>query len=508
MKFKYKILTVLLVVLFASCSDDFLDRQSEESLTTDVFFKTQADFESAVNGIYSPLRGFYNAQNKNGTWVPPNLLIGDMHSDNARYYYNPDYRAIGDNEDYADFIPGSQLFSGYWNTWYVWISNANQVITRIDDENIEWDDSSAKDNLKGQALFMRSWCYWQLSQFYGDACIHLEPVSTVDQTSMPLSDEAEVIAQAKTDAASAVELLPDKANQESGRVTSGTATMLLAEIAIYGKDYATAETLLKSLSNDYSLMANYADVFDPANKNNQESIFEIQYDGSSNTYSSNFFYPMTPYPMSKEVMAELTGATNATDLAEGEGYCIPSPNLISAYETGDKRFTSTIKDVTNAKGAVVPTCIKYLHKHSTYFQADENMPIWRYSEALLYLAEALNEQGAGKQVEAMIYVNMVRNRAELANNTTATSQEQVREAILKERRIELAFEGKRFWDLVRFNKVEEVISAYGASVRADQEAYYLPAGIPVVPSAFTDFRTKFNIPDGEKLYNPNIGGNE
>lgn len=502
MKFKYLKLIGLLVVLFASCSEDFLNRPSQEFLTTSNFFTTQADFESAVNGMYAPLRDFYNTQDKHNTWVPPNLQMGDMHSDNARYFYNPDYRAV--NEDPADFIPDGQMFSGYWDTWYSWISNANQIIARIDDEDIVWESTTARDNLKGQALFMRAWSYWQLAQLYGDACIHLESVTTMEQVSVPLSDESAVISQAKTDAILAAELLLDKSTQQSGRVTSGTATMLLAEIAIYGKDYATAETLLKNLSSDYSLMTNYADIFVPANKNNQESIFEIQYDGSSATYSSNFFYPMTPYPMSADVMATLTGASNATELAEGEGYCIPSPNLLAAYEAGDERVTATIMDVENANGDIVPTCVKYLHQHGTYFQADENMPIWRYAEALLYLAEALNEQGVGKQSEAMIYVNMIRNRAGLEDNTTATTQEQVREAILQERRVELAFEGKRFWDLVRFDMVQEVISAYGASIRADQKAYYLPEGLPIAPSAFTDFRSKFNIPASEKLYNPNI----
>ena len=137
--------------------------------------------------------------------------------------------------------------------------------------------------------------------------------------------------------------------------------------------------------------------------------------------------------MSAEVMTELTGASNATILGEGEGYCIPSPNLLAAYEAGDDRFTTTIMDVTNADGDVVPTCIKYLHPHALYFQADENMPIWRYAEALLFLAEAINEQNDGRQAEAMTYVNQVRGRAGLADNTTASSMMEVRDAILQER---------------------------------------------------------------------------
>ena len=219
---------------------------------------------AAVNGIYSPLQGFYNNQTRANTWVPPNLQMGDMHSDNARYFYNPNYRAV--NESPADFIPENQMFSGYWNNYYSWISRCNQVLAAIDDEGIEWDSSAVKDNLKGQALFVRAWSYYWLATLYGDACIHLEPVATLDQSSVALSPESEIISIVKTDAGLAQSLLLGKADQQAGRITSGTATMLLAEVAIYEKDYGTAETLLKSLSSEYSLMPNYADCFDPSMK--------------------------------------------------------------------------------------------------------------------------------------------------------------------------------------------------------------------------------------------------
>ncbi|MBN2482549.1 MAG: RagB/SusD family nutrient uptake outer membrane protein [Bacteroidales bacterium] len=502
MKFKYILLTVLTVVLLNACSEDFLDRPSQSALTSAVYFKTQADFESAVNGIYAPLRTFYNNQTKNNTWVPPNLQMGDMHSDNARYYYNPNYRAV--SESSADFIPEPNQFSGYWNSYYSWISRANQVLAMIDNEGIEWESTAVRDNLKGQALFMRAWSYWWLAQLYGDACIHLEPVASVEEASVPLSPESEIIGIVITDATAASTLLLNKANQQPGRVTSGTAKMLLAEVAIWEKDYGTAETLLESLAGEYSLMLTYADVFDPNQKNNAESIFEIQYSGATSTYSSNFAYPMMPYPMSADTMAKLTGVSNATALTEGEGYCTPTPLLLAAYEPGDERFDVTIRYIYNANDSLVPTCVKYLHPHSLNFQADENMPIWRYAEALLYLAEAINEQPGSRQAEAMGYVNEVRNRAGLVDNTTATTQQEVRDAILQERRIELAFEGKRFWDLVRFDLVEDVVTDYGAAVRADPIGYYLGIGIDPVPTAFTDFRTKFEIPDGERLVNPYI----
>lgn len=104
----------------------------------------------------------------------------------------------------------------------------------------------------------------------------------------------------------------------------------------------------------------------------------------------------------------------------------------------------------------------------------------------------------------MEYVNDIRERANLLPNTTATTLQEVRDAILHERRIELAFEGKRFWDLVRYGILEDVITAYGAAVNADPIGHYLGIGITPAANWFTDFRTKFNIPDNERLVNPYI----
>jgi hypothetical protein len=146
------------------------------------------------------------------------------------------------------------MFSNFWNNFYSWISRANQVLATIDNPDIVWTNASVKDNLKGQALFLRAYSYWWLTQLYGDACIHLEPVTSVEEASVPLSPRADIIDIVVTDATAASGLLPNKAGQEAGRVTSGAAKMLLAEVAIWEKDYPTAETLLKSLAGEYSLL--------------------------------------------------------------------------------------------------------------------------------------------------------------------------------------------------------------------------------------------------------------
>jgi hypothetical protein len=495
MKLKTTIIAGFCAILFSSCSENFLSLPSQESLTTSIYFKSEADFKSAVDGVYYDLQTWFK-----GTTNGPSTLhiIGDTHSDIARYVLNPNMRAFTARENISDFVPDITANSSYWNNFYTWISDCNQILANID--NVSFDDTS-KANLKGQALFMRAYSYWWLVRLYGDAVLHLEPVTTLEQTSLKLSPEAEVKAQIIKDATEAASLLTDKATQTAGRVTRGSANMLLADVYMTYKEWAKAESELKKITG-YSLMGSYPDVFSPAKKNNSESIFEIQYSQQQTQYASSFVYGMIPYPSTSAQVKEMTGVTNPTAQTDGEQAVVPTPELIASYESGDARYNATIKMATDANGLAVPMCIKFLHTHSLLAYSDDNLPIYRYAEALLFMAEAINEQG-NRIAEAQGYLNQVRKRAGLAN-TTAANQADLREAILQERKVELAFEGKRWFDLVRTGRVQSVISAYGAKVKADPAKYYFPLGWNPVPSAFTDFRTKFELPDTEKLYNPYI----
>jgi starch-binding outer membrane protein, SusD/RagB family len=120
---------------------------------------------------------------------------------------------------------------------------------------------------------------------------------------------------------------------------------------------------------------------------------------------------------------------------------------------------------------------------------------------LLFLAEALNEQG--KTGEAAPYLNEVRRRAGL-ENTTASSQADMREAILQERRVELAFENKRWFDLVRTDRVQEVIGSFGARALANPQEYYYPAGATFRPNAFTNITKYYALPAAESEITPHF----
>lgn len=472
---------LLLMASLASCGD-FLEIPSETSLSSDIYYKSQSDFEQAINGAYSLLRGLYSGAD--GAWA-----MGELRSDNTTYVYNPNDRGTISAEFVKDFIDDANNSVSYnkYVTNYSIISNVNYLLAPID--AVEFDQN-AKNNIKGQAYFLRALAYLDLVQYFGSVPMHLEPVRSLNTATQPLASVEEVYAQIIDDANKAAELLPAKSAQEAGRATSGAANMILANVYINQNKWAEAENVLKKITG-YQLLPDYASVYETSNKNNAESIFEIQYKQGNEGFNSWFFYTFLVQPITAEEVSAITGIPEVSRIVEG--YNIPTPDIIGAYEEGDLRKDASIGILT-AHGEQYPYIKKYCHPHDLTGNTDDNWPVYRYSEALLYLAEALNEQG--KTTEAATYLNQVRNRAGLSN-TTASNQSEMRTAIMNERRVELAFENKRWLDLIHYNVAEQVMKAYGERVKANPQAYYFPEGYGVAPQSYTNIRILFPLPAAE-----------
>jgi starch-binding outer membrane protein, SusD/RagB family len=148
---------------------------------------------------------------------------------------------------------------------------------------------------------------------------------------------------------------------------------------------------------------------------------------------------------------------------------------------------------------VFPYIKKFVRPHTLHGNTGNNWPIFRYSETLLLLAESLIEQG--KASEAAPYINQVRIRAGLAN-TKAVSQNEMRDAVYQERRVELAFENKRWFDLVRTGRAVEIITAYGNRLKANQVAYYYPEGALPRSNAFSNLSLLYGLPADEAALSP------
>ncbi|HEX8358299.1 MAG TPA: RagB/SusD family nutrient uptake outer membrane protein, partial [Segetibacter sp.] len=377
---------------------------------------------------------------------------------------------------------------------YSIIARVNQVLDPIDAVDF---DAAVKSNIKGQALFLRAFAYFDLVQYFGKVPLHLKPVTTLAETALPLTSVDSIYLQIIADAKQAATLLPNKATQEAGRPTIGSAKTLLGNVYIVLKRWAEAEAILKEVTG-YSLVSDYANVFNPAQKNNSESIFEIQYKEGNEGLNSNFFYTFLVQPITA---AEITAVTGIPEVPRTiQGFNLPTPDMIAAYEVGDKRKDASVGYIM-AGGISYPYIKKYSHPHALTNNTNDNWPVYRYAEVLLFIAEALNEQG--KTGEALTYLNMVRAHPRTGLTASqAAGQAAVRDAIMAERRVELAFENKRWLDLVRTGKADEVMKAFGTRIKANPMAYYFPAGITPSPSSYNDIRLLFPIPASEVALNP------
>ena len=204
--------------------------------------------------------------------------------------------------------------------------------------------------------------------------------------------------------------------------------------------------------------------------------------------------------MNAEEVGAVTGTSNPQPL-NWEGNNIPTPDIIAAYEEGDLREEASIQYVTASESfwrdGVYPIIKKYVEPHALNGNHGMNVPVYRYSEVLLILAEALEEQG--KSGEALPYLNQVRTRAGLGDPTGDLG-----EAIFNERRVELAFENKRWFDLVRTGRAVDVITAYGNRIKANPNDYYYPEGAEPRGNAFSNISLRYGLPASESSLNPNF----
>ncbi|MEQ9443322.1 MAG: RagB/SusD family nutrient uptake outer membrane protein [Cyclobacteriaceae bacterium] len=496
---KICIIFVLAGLPLAGCQDDFLTIVPETTLSSATFFQSESDFQQAVNASYVPLRSIVNDR----AW-----LLGEMHSDNTYYARNTLFGATEQQEDIADFaIPSdggvttnTHVTNQYYLDYQI-IARTNQILAEIDE--VEFDATS-KSNIKGQALFLRGYAYFELVRYFGEVPLHLTPVTNRQEAALPLSPEADIYTQIVQDLTEAVQLLPLKSAQQLGRATSGAARTLLADVYINQERWSEAESLLREVvnSNEYGLMPDYADAFSTStgNKNNLESVFEVQFKEGSDGLNGSFLYNFMPRPIEPEELVLITGTSNPQPL-NGEGNNIPTPDIIAAYEEGDLREEASVGYITIAgsfwQDGTYPYIKKYAKPHALHGNHGMDWPIYRYSEVLLFLAEALNEQG--KTGEAATYLNQVRTRAGLGD-----AQGDLQAAIYQERRVELAFENKRWFDLVRTNRAVDVITAYGNRIKANPLEYYYPEGAAPRSNAFSNISVHYALPAAEADLSPNF----
>ena len=463
MKLKYNLIAIaLLGFSFSSCSD-FLEQNPQTDLSENDFYKTADDILSAVNGAYSSLQegDIY------GNWY----VFGEIPSDNTR---NQLSGSVTTQNEFDQFYIDTQnsMIANFWKAAYKVINRTNTILGRIDGIEI---NTELANRYKLECKFIRALMYFNLVRVYGDVPLVLKEISISESYDILREPKENVYNQIIDDLKEAQGLPVSYSTAEDGRATQGAAKALLADVYMTLHKYAEAETILAEIINSgrYSLLENtpgslnidgYKNVFSPVNHNSKEGIFEIQFlkggYGEGSNYANNF--------------APENSGTNVVAVGGTGGNNIPEMDIYNAYEEGDLRrdFSMSLGYYDNRKNnewVESRYVCKFMDVPYQNNDASNNYPVIRYADVILMYAEALNQNG--KTAEACKYLNMTRRRG-FGYQTTETSpvdlqttdKAQFALMVEQERRVELAFENHRWFDLIRTGRAVEVMKSKGFSL--------------------------------------------
>lgn len=463
MKLKYNLIAIaLLGFSFSSCSD-FLEQNPQTDLSENDFYKTADDILSAVNGVYSSLQegDIY------GNWY----VFGEIPSDNTR---NQLSGSVTTQNEFDQFYIDTQnsMIANFWKAAYKVINRTNTVLGRIDGIEI---NTELANRYKLECKFIRALMYFNLVRVYGDVPLVLKEISISESYDILREPKENVYNQIIADLKEAQDLPVSYSTAEDGRATQGAAKALLANVYMTLHKYAETETILAEIINSgqYSLLENtpgslnidgYKNVFSPVNHNSKEGIFEIQFlkggYGEGSNYANNF--------------APENSGTNVVAVGGTGGNNIPEMDIYNAYEEGDLRrdFSMSLGYYDNRKNnewVESRYVCKFMDVPYQNNDASNNYPVIRYADVILMYAEALNQNG--KTAEACKYLNMTRRRG-FGYQTTETSpvdlqttdKAQFALMVEQERRVELAFENHRWFDLIRTGRAVEVMKSKGFSL--------------------------------------------
>jgi len=458
---------IAISALFTSCGKSFLDLSPISNANANNFYKTQADFEVAMNSAYATLYTIYAPEEA--------VSYGEIRSDNGTLYAvagaQADKWAI---RDYT-LTPSNTVIYTYWQDYYKAMYNLNNVLAKIDQASL---DDTYSNQVRANMRFLRGLYYYNMVQLWGNVPIVVTPISADEAYKVMPSPTADVYAQIVSDLKFAVDNLPLSSDiAVVGRASKGAAETVLGKVYLSMNNKTDATTVLMDVynSHQYSLLPSYASLWGPTVKNTKESIFEIQFIGGSAST------PFSPY------WTAFSPVTNGVITKYGGGINQVTDDLYNEYESGDPRRDLSIElGYNDAKGNFV--AIKFPKKWEdpgapvggTQELSRNNFMILRYADVLLLLTEATGDPQ---------YMNQVRTRAGLAAYGTSaypsSKYPTLDAALAHERRVELALEFHRFFDLVRTGKATAVLSAKKPTFNAGKLLFPIPQYVitqnPAIP---------------------------
>jgi hypothetical protein len=452
------------LVALAGCSSDFLDQENPNAVSAPTFYRTPDDVALAVNGIYNSLRDGNGIGENSG-------LFSEERSDNTGR--NDNQSNAGEPFQFNDFslLPSNTYLKSHWLTLFQMVTRCNQVLAGI--ERVTFADNNLKEQYKAEAKFIRALTYFHLVRKWGDVpLVTRELLSTEEVTAATYREKQDVvynqIVQDLKDAVAST--LPDKQTANTkGKVTKNAANALLGQV------YLTIATTLdaanrtanlneakKYLMASYNLRSfgelkevPYADVFDVMKKaTNAEIIFQVVNKQGDINFSSSI-------ARNNQAKGE---TVNSLFASSGSGGNV-TPDLVQDYEEGDGRKDFSVKYANDpiVKDYFITKYRDASQAATTNGYGGNDWILIRYADVLLMLAE-VNMQ-LGDEPAAIGFLDQVRERAGLpkyavskANATYAASYPTLKLAILHERRVELAFENHRWFDLLRYFTTDELVA--------------------------------------------------
>ena len=485
--------------LLLACGKNFLDRpaQSEYTESTFPYVPGSGAFDPEIFEAYDALRLY-------GVHSAGFQAAVSVRSDDADKGSTP---ADGANtRQFDDFTLTSTngLTNGMWLDHYTVINRCNIVLEKIKTDQSPLTPESTKITGQAEARFIRAYAYFMMVRYFGGVPL-VDSISTdqVSTANIPRSTAAEIYTLIENDLQFAAANLPISwESKYIGRLTRGAANGLLAKVYLTQKKWemakSTADLVIRS--GQYDLTTPYSTIFGEAGENSKESVFEVQ---ATATPTEGTRYGVQ-YAANQGVRGQ-----NTWNL--GNGFNVPSALLEAAYEPNDPRKARTIlySGGTSVYNEAVPSGLPnpaYNHKvlsnpsyrarYRNNFGYWMNVRIIRYADVVLMYAEAANEIGGDANItDALEKLNSVRARARGTNNSilpnvNAQDQNSLREAIRHERRIELAMEHERFFDLVRWGIAGPVLRAAGKNFITGRDEL-----IPIP-------QTQIDISNGKLTQNP------
>jgi hypothetical protein len=505
----YSLFLLAVMVAGSSCSKDFLELEPKTGQTEANYYKTESDAFLALTAVYDA----YSVQN--WQFAP---TMADIWSDDA-FCGGSDASDMSQWQDMEMFKmePENNSSSDLWNRCYSGIYRANLYLQK--QEGIDWKTDGLKERYEAEAKFLRAYFYWDLVRHFGWVPIITEVLPNVEEyKNVEQSTPAEVFSLIASDLVDAVSVLPVQVTAaEKGRITKGAVQALMARIYLYHTGMSaisglglTAEqwiggttTINKAYiqtaldqvitSEVYSLIPDYADLFDWDNQNNAEGVLEIQYSDKAKSgdwggwnINGNF----------SSVWLSVRNPQGDPTVFPGWSFSVPSWSLANEFEAGDPRKYVTLYDaetlLTDYNRAFMNTGYfnkKYMARadyQGSGGDPSHNFPRnhmdIRYADVLLMAAEVWLADNPGKAVG---YFNQVRTRAlgEAAAKTSITLDD-----IYHERRVEFGGEGLRKWDLLRRG-----LDYAGQKINA---SFNIPAGTPNA----ADFAVRTFDPDSWGMF--------